>query len=150
MLSTTEHKWTPRGQGDQGEASAIRWVLERGGCAFVPAGHTPSDYDLLVDFGGEVLKVQVKTSTRFASGRFDVMLATRGGNQSWNGMIKRMDPSRCDYVFVHVGDGRRWFIPTSALAGGSHAAVGGPKYAEYEIEPAQPLMSRSGSTDYTR
>jgi hypothetical protein len=150
MLTITETKWTPRGQGDAGEASAICWVLSRGGCAFVPAGHTPSDYDLLVDFGEEVLKVQVKTSTMFRKGRFEVMLATRGGNQSWNGTIKYLDASRCDYVFVHVGDGRRWFIPTSALDGGSHALVGGPKYAKYEIEPAQPLMSRSGSTDYTR
>jgi hypothetical protein len=147
----TEAVWTPQAQGDAGEASAICWVLSRGGCAFVPAGHTPSDYDLLADFGEEVLKVQVKTSTTLCGdGRFKVQLATRGGNRSWSGTIKYLDSGRCDRVFVHVGDGRRWFIPTTALDARCGLVLGGPKYAEFEIESAQPLMSRSGSTDYTR
>jgi hypothetical protein len=146
----TAEKWTPRGQGDAGEASAICWVLSQGGYVFVPAGHTPSDFDLLAYFGEEVLRVQVKTSTQFREGRFDVQISTRGGNQSWNGTVKRLDASRCDRLFIHVGDGRRWFIPASELGGGSHLTLGGPKYAEFEIEAAQPLMSRSGTTDYTR
>ena len=66
-------------------------------------------------------------------------LATRGGNQSWNGVSKLFCPPRCDYLFVHVGDGRRWFIPSSAVEGGSRILLGGPKYAAYEVEPDVPL-----------
>jgi hypothetical protein len=106
--------------------------------------------DLSASFGETVLEVQVTSSTQFRNGRSDVQIATRGGNQSWNGTITCLDSSRCDDLFVHVGDGRRWFIPTSALGGGSHVVVGGPEDAEYEIESARPLLSRSGSTDYTR
>ncbi len=45
-----------------------------------------SDYDLIADFldGRPPLRVQVKTSTCWVTRRFDVTLATRGGNQSWN------------------------------------------------------------------
>jgi hypothetical protein len=35
-----------------------------------------------------------------------------GRNQSWTGVVKRLDPARFDYLFVLVGDGRRWFIPS--------------------------------------
>ena len=35
--------------------------------------------------------VQVKTSTCFRNGRWDVTLCTRGGNQSWSGIVKRFD-----------------------------------------------------------
>ena len=53
--------------------------------------------------------------------------ARAGGNQSWNRVVKKLDATRCDYVFVHVGDGRRWFIPAAALGGGSGIRVGGPE-----------------------
>jgi hypothetical protein len=135
--------WTPRRQGDAGEASAIAWFLSKDICVFAPIAHTPSDYDLLADLDGRVLRVQVKTSTCYRNGRFEVTLATRGGNQSWNGVVKRLDPSRCDYLFVHTGDGRRWFIPTEALGGRSGILIGGPRYAEYEIEPGATLQSRA-------
>jgi hypothetical protein len=135
--------WTPRGQGDAGERSAISWFMDQEAPVFVPIGHTPSDYDLLADLDGRVLRVQVKTSTCSRNGRYEVTLCTRGGNQSWNGLVKRLDATRCDYVFVHAGDGRRWFIPANALGGGTRLALGGPKYAEYEIEPGRPLRSRS-------
>ena len=71
------------------------------------------------------------------------MLATRGGNQSWSGLVKRLDDTRCDALFVHVGDGRRWYIPATALGGNTHIVLGGPKYAEYEVESGTPLPSRS-------
>ena len=48
--------------------------------------------------------IQVKTSTvESSNGRFDVTLATRGGNQSWSGVVKNFSPAQCDYLFVHVG-----------------------------------------------
>lgn len=53
--------------------------------------------------------------------------------------MKRFSPQRCDYLFVHVGDGRRWFIPAHAVEGGTGLLLGGPKYEAYEVEPGRPL-----------
>ena len=148
MFGSMGKAWTPRRQGDAGEASAIQWFLSIGAHVFVPVAHTPSDFDYLIYMDDRVLRVQVKTST-FSSrnDRFDVALRTSGGNQSWSRIVKRMDPSRCDYVFIHVGDGRRWFVPTSELGGNTTIVVGGPKYAEFEVERGQPLQARIALAD---
>lgn len=137
--------WSPRKQGDAGEFSAIQWLASIGASVFIPLGHSP-DVDLVADLDGRLLRVQVKTCTRWDGRRFSVMLCTRGGNQSWNGLVKRLDPTRCDFVFIHVGDGRRWFIPASELGGGTAIVVGGPKYAAFEIDPGDPLPSKNGPT----
>jgi hypothetical protein len=68
------------------------------------------------------------------------MLCTKGGNRSWSGVIRHFSASRCDSLFVAVGDGRRWFIPAEAVGGGTGILLGGPKYAEYEVEPGRPLV----------
>jgi hypothetical protein len=143
-----EEKWNPRRQGDLGELSAIQWLLWSGAEVYLPWGHSP-DVDLVADLDGRFVRVQVKTSTCWRADRFEVTLCTRGGNQSWNGLVKRLDPSRCDYLFAHVGDGRRWFIPTSSLGGGSKVMLGGPRYAGFEVEPGYPLPARGGTTEYT-
>ena len=78
---------------------------------FIPVGHTPRDFDLIADFGDGLVRVQVKTSTCWRKRRWEVTLCTRGGNQSWSGLVKLLDATRCDALFVHTGDGRRWFIP---------------------------------------
>jgi hypothetical protein len=100
------------------------------------------DYDLIAEFDGRLVRVQVKTSTCRFKDRWNVTLCTRGGNQSWSGLVKRLDPTRCDALFVHAGDGRRWYLPMSAVEGGSSLTLGGPKYAEYEISRGEPLPAR--------
>ena len=74
-----------------------------------------------------------------SNNRYAVTLATRGGNQSWNGLVKRFSSSRCEFLFILVGDGRQWFIPAGHVEGGSSIIVGGPKYAAYEIERGRPI-----------
>jgi hypothetical protein len=101
------------------------------------------DYDLTVDFGSRLERVQVKTSTYRVRNRFVVQLSTRGGNQSWNGTIKYLRPSRCDSLFAHVGDGRRWHIPLRTRGGESAVTLCGAKYAEFEVEPGDPLPARA-------
>jgi hypothetical protein len=128
----------PRGQGDQGEASAISWLLGRDLPVFMPIGHSP-DYDLLTDFGTGVIRVQVKTSTQVRKNRWEVTVCTRGGNRSWSGLVKYLDPSRYDRLFVLVADGRRWFIPAAEVQATSLLCLGGPKYERFEIESGLPL-----------
>jgi Holliday junction resolvase-like predicted endonuclease len=132
---------SPRRQGDLGELSAMEWLGSQGYGVSFPIGHSP-DYDLIAEDGDELLRVQVKTSTRHRNDRWEVMLCTRGGNRSWNGVVKLFSASRCDRLFVLVADGRRWFIPADAIAGGTGVILGGPKYAEFEVGPGRPLPAR--------
>jgi hypothetical protein len=120
----------------------MEWLVHTGAAIYLPVGHSP-DSDLIADTGGRLLRVQVKTSTCWRKGRWEVTLATRGGNQSWSGLVKVIDPARCDILFVVVGDGRRWFIPTDDLGGSAGILLGGPKYAEFEVEPGHPLPART-------
>ena len=138
-----ERRINRREQGDLGEASAIEWLTSVGAVVFIPFGHSP-DVDLIACAQGRLLRIQVKTSTQRVtttdgSTRCAVALGTSGGNQSWNGSRKKIDPALFDYLFAHTGDGRRWFIPSLALEAMSTITLGGPKYSEFEIEPGRPL-----------
>jgi PD-(D/E)XK endonuclease len=138
-----ERRINRREQGDLGEASAIEWLTSVGAVVLIPVGHSP-DFDLVAAAQGRLLRIQVKTSTQRAvtpkgHPRSAVMLATSGGNRSWNGTTKRIDPTRFDYLFVLTADGRRWFIPSMALDVGTSISLGGPKYSEFEIEPGSPI-----------
>src|ERR1700722_1915289 len=132
-----------RRQGDLGEISAIEWLSSQGHAVYVPLGHSPH-CDVIAEANDELLRVQVKTCAVFRTGRWVVTLCTRGGNRSWSGLVKRLDPSRIDYLFVLVADGRRWFIPATAIAGGSGILLGGPKYADFEVDAG--VVSRRGRT----
>ncbi len=131
-----------REQGDLGELSALEWLKWNGAVVFAPVGHSPN-VDLVADFGSSPIRIEVKTSCSERNGRWSVKIATMGGNQSWNGIVKKFEPSRCDYLFVHVGDGRRWFIPTHALECDRTITLSGPRYSEFEIEPGRPLAEAS-------
>jgi hypothetical protein len=72
------------------------------------------------------------------------LASVRGGNQSWTGIVKRMDASRCDYLFVHVGDGRRWFIPSERVEGTTSICLGGPKYADTRSSGDAGCVVRTG------
>jgi hypothetical protein len=135
-----EGRLKPRQQGDLGELSAMVWLTEKGANVFKPVFHSP-DVDLVADLGDRLISVEVKTCDSIQNGRWRVQICTRGGNQSWSGLVKYFDPGRCDYLFVHVGDGRRWFIPTERLECRWALTLGGPKYAEFEIERSWPLRT---------
>lgn len=82
--------------------------------------------------------------------RWGVTLCTRGGNQSWNGQVKTLDPKTYDYLCVCVADGRRWFIPARRLGGGSGVLLGGPKYELYEVERGLPMPETAGPPTMSR
>jgi hypothetical protein len=128
-----------RQQGDIGELGAAAWMASKGVPVALPLNHSP-DWDLAAEIMGNLVKVQVKTSTvRVRDRCWRVTLCTRGGNRSWNGVTKHLDSTRCDYLFAHVGDGRRWFIPVVFLEARSAVILGGRRYAQFEVEPGLPL-----------
>jgi hypothetical protein len=81
----------------------MEWFASNGAWIFYPIGHSPH-VDFVADFGDRLVRVQVKTCTCRYKNRWSVTLCTRGGNQSWNGIVKRLDQSRLGYLFVVVGD----------------------------------------------
>ena len=132
-----------RQQGDLGEASAIEWLTSKGATVLIPFGHSPQ-FDLVAEVEGKLLRIQVKASTQETKTpdghqRFPVSLVTCGGNQSWTGVSKRIDPSRFDYLFALTARGRRWLIPSASLEARNAISLGGPKYGECEIEPGRPI-----------
>jgi Holliday junction resolvase-like predicted endonuclease len=131
-------RMSPRRQGDLGELSAMEWLGSKGYKLWLPVLHSP-DCDLIAEDGDELLRVQVKTSTHHVKRRWEVMICTRGGNRSWNGVSKYFSSARCDRLFVLVGDGRRWFIPATFIEGTTKVSLGGPKYADFEVEGGRPL-----------
>ena len=139
-------KWmlTPREQGDIGERAALHWLMGQGAHVAIPFGHSP-DYDLVADFGGELLRVQVKSCVCRYKQRWAVTVCTRGGNQSWQGLVKKLDPSRIDYLFVLVADGRQWFIPAARIEGATAIHLGGPKYSEFEVQRGDPIPDTAGN-----
>ena len=146
-----ERRINRRQQGDLGEASAIEWLTSVGATVLIPIGHSP-DFDLVAYANGRLLRIQVKTSTQAevtpdGHSRRMVALATRGGNQSWSGIARKFDPSRYDYLFALTGDGRRWFIPSTAVEARISISLGGRKYSEYEIRRGRPIHDLVYGTD---
>lgn|SRR6186997_425981 len=132
-----------RVQGDIGELSAMEWLASKGATVWVPASHSPH-VDLMAEWDDDLIRVQVKTSTyrgavKTGGERWRIAIATSGGNRSWTGLAKKFDPAKVDYLFVLVGDGRRWFIPALLVEAARALALGGTKYSEFEIEPGTPF-----------
>jgi len=66
----------------------MQWLVGAGAIVCKPLFENPN-YDLVADFGDRLVRVQVKTSSYWRNDRWEVMLATRGGNQSWSGLCAR-------------------------------------------------------------
>jgi PD-(D/E)XK nuclease superfamily protein len=123
----------PRKQGDIGEVEAMRWLTSIGADVWVPLGHS-RDIDVIAVFEQQPIRIQVKSSSRrIENGRFSVNVCTNGGNQSWTGIVRYFEHTRCDFLFVWLTDDRRWFIPSTAVDGTRGINLGGVKYSEFEI-----------------
>ena len=118
--------------------------MQHGYGVWIPFGHSP-DCDLLAQQENRLFRIQVKTSTLFRKGRWSVALCTRGGNQSWNVIVKRLEPARYDYLFVVVADWSCWFIPSREVEARSGINLGGPKYSKFQVNPPKPLAVDEGT-----
>jgi len=129
LVLSNNHK----SQGDLGEARAVYEYTKLGYTVLKPLSEG-NKYDLVVDNGTNLLKVQVKTSRcQTKSGGYEVSLKTSGGNTKSNTIRRR---SQDDYhlLFVLTENGRCWSIPVEALGNASTAIIVGTcKYAEFEI-----------------
>jgi hypothetical protein len=111
----------PRDQGMIGFTDAMAYFGARGYDICVPLIDN-QPYDLVIDDGARLQKVQVKTTT-FRRQRFVVQLATHGGNQSFH-TRKAFEPSLCDLLYVLTDAWERYVIPTSAITARSSLTLG--------------------------
>ena len=144
MFRSVKRGFHARRQGDLGEAAAIQWLTSIGAIVSFPLFHSP-DYDVIADLGGAPMRVQVKTSSHrvTSTGHYAVQLATAGGNQSWTGLVKKFDPTRFEFLFVIVGDGRSWFIPSREIEGRRSIRLGGLKYSEFAVDVSRVALTET-------
>lgn len=121
----------------------MEWLAGQGALVWVPLGHSP-DVDLIAQIDERLLRIQVKTSTvrretPRGHERWYVAVGTNGGNQSWSGCAKKFDPTKVDYLFALVGDGRRWMIPAPVIEVQRQITLGGKDYSEFELERGQAI-----------
>jgi hypothetical protein len=102
-------------QGDIGVGQAVAHYMSLGYVVCFPMTDS-ARYDLVVDDGNSLLRIQVKTSKyKKPSGSYEVKLATSGGNQSWSGVVKKISKDECDKVFVYTLDGDKYEFPAEFL-----------------------------------
>lgn len=104
-------------QGCVGLGHAIAHFVAKGQTVSLPLIDN-QDYDLIVDEGGILKRVQVKTSgTKGKSGHYEVQLKSVRPNRTGN-TIKRFDPLTVDYLFVLLCNGDRYVLPCSEVNSG--------------------------------
>lgn len=111
---TTIRRRNPRRQGEIGLGAAIAWFSANGWLVSIPLCDN-QPYDLIIDDGEELAKVQVKTMTRRSRhGNFVAQLETTGGNQSFS-TRKPFDPTAVHLVFILTDEGDRYLIPSGSI-----------------------------------
>lgn len=113
------------------ENEAIAWFTRKGYLVSYPLGR-PSHYDLIVDCGGHIETVEVKSSRNKAkSGGYKVQLRTMGGRGS--GERKRINDFYTDLLFVYTPEDN-YLIPAEVISKYATICVGGRKYNQFSLE----------------
>lgn len=115
-------------QGDIGVAVAISYYSRQGFAVSIPLTDN-TRYDLLVDTGEELIRVQCKSTKYKDNNKYRVQLATNGGNQSWSGVVKKLDAVEIDRLFVYCFDGTCYEFGPDEFANKSAMILGPTKKA---------------------
>ena len=131
-------------QGDIGEARAI-YEYTKMGYVVARTIFDSAKYDLILDDGVSLKRVQVKTTRckkkytnkKWNATGYNVLLGTTGGNRKINTYRNRNDDDY-DILFVLTEEGRCWSIPVNELGAVTTTVVGASgrcaKYMEYELK----------------
>jgi len=89
-------------------------------------------YDLMIDEGEQVTRVQVRTTTSKQGRSYVVSLTTVGGNKTQL-ITKTFDPTAYEWLFVVCGDATVYLIPTTVITA-RYSIFLGRKYEPYRLE----------------
>jgi len=108
-------------------------------CYFTNIGYTvgipltdSQDYDLIIDDGKSLKRVQVKTCS-YKRRAYEVNLSIKGGNRTSRGKIKRFDNTKCVFIFIVTETLEKYLIPSKELKARSNLVLG-PKYKKYLLK----------------
>lgn len=118
-------------QGDMGLGVAIGYFTSIGYTVGVPLTDS-QDYDLIIDDGKKLGRVQVKTCS-FKRRNYEVNLSIKGGNRTSKWKIKKFDTNQCDYLFVVTENLKKYFIPSKKIIARYILALG-QKYDKYIVK----------------
>ena len=121
----------PRSQGDAGLGIAIAYFSRIGVRVGIPLTDS-QPYDLMIDNGGELSRVQVRTTTCKRGNFYFVSLKTVGANTT-EVVTRLFDRSAYEWLFVVCGDATAFLIPTEAIDA-RHSIQLGRKYEPYRLE----------------
>jgi hypothetical protein len=101
-------------QGDFGLGATIAHFCKLGWTVCLPLTDS-QEYDLIVDNGTGLKRVQVKTTSHKKEGKnFEVNLRTMGGNQK-GGWSKNFDNTKVDILVVLTSENGLYVIPTNEI-----------------------------------
>ena len=120
-----------RHQGDAGLGIAIAYFSRIGAKVGIPLTDS-QPYDLMVDDGQQLARVQVRTTTVREGHAYVVGLKTVGGNKTQL-ITKVFDPKAYEWLFVVCGDATAYLIPTTAIRA-KYSIFLGRKYEPYRLE----------------
>lgn len=110
-------------QGDIGMCYAIAYYSKLGWTISIPVTDS-QDYDIIVDNGISLLKVQIKTTNQISKhGISLVALRTNGGNKSGN-ITKNFDINNCDLLFVMTNNAEFFSIPRKEITSTTNINLG--------------------------
>lgn len=107
-------------QGNVGLGRAIAYFTSHGDPVCILLNDTQA-YDLVIEEGGQLKTVQVKTSNYMVGDTYVVQLKTVRPNKTQNTIahIKKVD-----YVFIHCFNGDEYLLPWKAI---QNSKTGNPK-----------------------
>jgi hypothetical protein len=119
---------SPVSQGTLGLSYAIAFLTKKGYNVSVPLVDNQS-YDLVCEIGGQLKKVQVKSTRTLENSNYCIQLRRIRSNRSEN-TIHKFDNDSCDYLLAVTELGDIYFIPTSDIHSRSTLSLG-EKYQQY-------------------
>lgn len=118
-------------QGIVGLGRAISYFTSLAWTVSVPLADN-QDYDLVVDDGNKLQKVQVKTSRAKEYNNFVVQLKAVRSNKTGNN-IKLFDNTKVDLLYILCEDGSEFVIPALEIEAKTAISLG-KKFSRYKLE----------------
>lgn len=119
-------------QGNIGLGRAIAYFVEAGYIVSIPLNDCQK-YDLIVENGGILQRVQVKTSAfQQNKSSWTVQLRTTSANTKAY-TARPFDKTSCDLLFILTDDMSMYCIPTKQINAVNSITVGN-KYQEYRVD----------------
>jgi hypothetical protein len=121
-------------RGDIAVGKAISFFISNGYEVCLPIGDK-RDYDLVIEKGGSLEKVQVKYAGLYSRGNVcKVGLRITGGNQSFM-YSKKYKKNAFDYLYVYTAKQEEYLLPWNKITFRNELSIETKKYRIYRHSP---------------